>query len=120
MTYSQTYTVKSADTADTLGSGLLSVYATPAMIALMENTAAKAITDLEENLTTVGIEINAKHLRASLVGEALTCNAELTSHSGKIYEFYIEVFNSSQEKIGTAAHKRAAVNKTEFMKRLEK
>ena len=120
MTYSQTYTLNITDTADRFGSGLLPVYATPAMIALMENTATKAILDLTDNLTTVGIEINAQHLKASLVGENLTCNARLTSHTGKIYEFYIEVLNSNQEKIGTATHKRAAVNKTDFMERLKK
>ncbi|MGC3977833.1 MAG: thioesterase family protein [Paludibacteraceae bacterium] len=119
-TFTQTYIVLPTDTAEQYTSGILPVYATPAMIALMENTATKAIDDLDNDFTTVGIEINAKHLKASPVGETLTCRAELTVKTGKIYEFYIEVINSNGDKIGTATHKRAAVNKTDFMNKLQK
>ncbi|VBB43731.1 Thioesterase superfamily [uncultured Paludibacter sp.] len=119
-TFTQSYTVKSTDTAASFGSGLLSVFATPAMIALMENTATQTIDNLDDNFTTVGIEINARHLKASTIGETVICTAELINRDGKIYEFYIEVYNSRGDKIGTATHKRAAVNKIEFMKKLEK
>lgn len=119
MIYKQNYIVKSNDTAQQFTSGSLAVYATPAMIALMENTSTKAINDLDENFTTVGIEINAKHLKASLVGEELTCTAELVGKNGRMYDFYIEVINAKGDKIGTATHKRAAVNAVEFMKKLE-
>lgn len=116
--YTQKHIITSFETAKKYTSGNLDVYATPAMIALMENTCIKAIDDLDENSTTVGIEISAKHLKASVVGEELTCKAELTNKNGKIYEFYVEVTNSQGNKIGTATHKRAAVDTVEFMKKI--
>ncbi|MFV0471528.1 MAG: thioesterase family protein [Paludibacteraceae bacterium] len=117
--FTQSYTVKNSDTANKLLSGSLPVYATPAMIALMENTSTKAINDLDGDFTTVGIEIDTKHLKASQVGEILNCKAEIIEKKGKIYEFYIEVTNSNNEMVGTATHKRATVNKIDFMKRLK-
>jgi len=44
----QTIIVTPDQTAEHLGSGLLPVFSTPAMIALMENTAMKCINDLSE------------------------------------------------------------------------
>lgn len=116
--FSQKYIIKDSDTAVKMSSGSLEVYATPAMIALMENTATKAITDLSEEFTTVGIEVDAQHLKACSVGEEISCSAELVNVTGKIYEFYIEALNAKGEKIGTATHKRAIVNKEDFMKRV--
>ena len=46
-------------TAAQVGSGLLPVYATPAMIALMENTACQSVAPyLEEGQGTVGTLMN--------------------------------------------------------------
>ena len=44
----------------------LAVFATPAMIALIEETAWKSVADeLEEGCVTVGTSLNVKHLAAS-------------------------------------------------------
>ncbi len=104
--------------ASFLGSGFLDVFATPAMVALMENTASKVIDDLQEGFTTVGIEINVRHLKASRIGETVSCAATLVKQDGRIYEFDIEVTDSVGDIIGTATHKRAAVDIERFMKRV--
>ena len=61
-------------TAARVGSGLLPVYATPSMIALMENTACQSVAPyLEEGQGTVGTLMNVKHLAATPVGMTVRC-----------------------------------------------
>ncbi|MBP1665109.1 MAG: Thioesterase superfamily [Bacteroidetes bacterium] len=117
-TYTQQHLITVSETAAAMGSGSLEVFATPAMIALMENTAIQTIDDLETGFTTVGIEINVQHLRASKPGETVTCTAELVKHEGKLYEFQIVVENTKGDKTGTATHKRVAVRIEKFMNSL--
>ena len=59
-------TVDGGNVAATMGSGDLQVFATPAMVALMENAAMKAVADhLPEGSTTVGAEMNVTHIKPS-------------------------------------------------------
>ncbi|MBQ5718205.1 MAG: dihydrolipoamide acyltransferase, partial [Alistipes sp.] len=49
-------------TARAMGSGDMEVFATPAMVALMENAAMRAVAEaLPEGATTVGSEMNCSH-----------------------------------------------------------
>ena len=65
-------------TAKVMGSGELDVYATPAMIALMEETAYKSVSaELDEGMGSVGTLMNVKHVAASPVGMKITCQTEL-------------------------------------------
>ena len=116
--YSQQHLITVSETAAVMGSGNLEVYATPAMIALMENTAVQAIDNIETGFTTVGIEINVRHLKASKPGETVICTAELIKLEGKLYEFQIVVENANGDKTGTATHKRVAVRIDKFMNSL--
>ncbi len=116
--FSQQHLITEFETAAVIGSGILEVYATPAMIALMENTAVQAIDNIETGFTTVGIEINVRHLKASKPGETVICTAELIKQEGKLYEFQIVVENANGDKTGTATHKRVAVRIDKFMNSL--
>ena len=70
--------VTNENTAKTMGSGTLDVFATPAMIALMENTAYESVAaELEEGSGTVGTALNVKHVAATPVGMKVTCETEL-------------------------------------------
>ena len=74
ITGKQTITVTEEKTAQAMGSGTLPVFATPAMIALMENTASKSVeAKLDEGAGTVGTLINVKHVAATPVGMDVTC-----------------------------------------------
>ena len=70
--------VTEQQTAKYLGSGELAVFATPCMIALMENTAYKSVQPfLDPGQGTVGTLLNVKHLAATPVGMEVRCVSEL-------------------------------------------
>ena len=80
--------VEKEDTAQIVGSGSLLVYATPCMAALMEGAACEALEGfLSEDQTTVGIELNLKHVAATPVGMEVRAEAEVTAVEGKIITF---------------------------------
>lgn len=116
--FTQSTIVTETDTAQRMGSGSLQVYATPALVAFMENSACKLLDEIEEGYTTVGTAMDVKHLRASAIGEKITCIARLTAHEGRKYTFTIEVYNQKQECIATAVHERFCVNIERFMQKL--
>ncbi len=103
------------DTALEVGSGSLLVYATPCMAALMEGAACEAIAGaLEENETTVGIELNIQHLSATPVGMEVRAAAKVTAVEGKVITFSLSAFDEAGE-IGKGTHKRALVNAQRFL-----
>ena len=107
--------VEAADTALEVGSGSLRVYATPCMAALMEGAACEALDGfLSEDQTTVGIELNLKHVAATPVGMEVRAEAEVTAVEGKIISFTITAYDEAV-KIGEAGHKRAIVSVQKFL-----
>lgn len=102
-------------TAKTVGSGTLDVFATPAMIALMEQTAAESVEkELEQGTTTVGIKINVEHLAATPVGMNVSCQSTLVEVDGRKLVFDIEAFDEAG-MIGKAYHERFIVDSKRFM-----
>ncbi|MBR2327663.1 MAG: thioesterase family protein [Clostridia bacterium] len=108
-------TVTDEMTAARVGSGLLPVYATPQMAALMEQTAAESIeTMLPEGCTTVGTKLNLSHLSADPVGMELVCESVLTAVDGRRFEFHITV-SDSFGVVGECDHERFSVKRESFM-----
>ena len=63
--------VAQEDTAQAVGSGLVPVFATPRMIALMEQAAVNAVQSaLEPGQGTVGTRLDVKHSAATQIGRA--------------------------------------------------
>lgn len=118
-TFTQSTLVTKENTAQQMGSGSLLVYATPALVAFMENTACQLLEDIEEGYTTVGTLMDIKHLRASAIGEEIECTAELSAQDGRRYTFTIEAYNEKKECIATAVHERFCVNIQHFMQKLQ-
>jgi fluoroacetyl-CoA thioesterase len=120
LNYHTEITVGSNLTATFHGSGNLDVYATPAMIALMENTAMTCVQPgLPEGYSTVGIEVNIKHSKATPVGMKVRAEAILEKIDRNKLYFKVEAYDE-KGKIGEGSHVRYIVNAEEFMKRIIK
>lgn len=102
------------NSAKTMGSGTLDVFATPAMIALMEKTAWESVQPyLEEGSGTVGTLMNVKHVAASPVGMKITCETELTKVDGRALTFSVKAFDEAG-LIGEGEHERFIVYNEKF------
>ncbi len=110
--------VQLTDTAVNFGSGLIEVFATPAMIGLMEKTAQLSIQEqLTQGYITLGTEINVKHVKATPVGMKVYCNSELLSVDGKRLVFKISARDEAG-LIGEGTHHRYIVEADRFMEKL--
>lgn len=111
--------VTEENTAVKFGSGTVKVFASPAMVALMENASWKCVDPyLEEGQVTVGTSLEIKHLVATPVGMKVRARATLRVIDGKRLEFLVEAFDEI-EKIGEGLHERYIVNKDKFMAKTE-
>lgn len=107
--------VSETETAEHLGSGLVPVYATPALVALMENAAVRALQGhLPTGHTTVGGQIDLRHLAATPVGMQIRARAELTEVHKRRLIFRIQAWDEV-EQIGEASHVRFIVDEEAFM-----
>jgi fluoroacetyl-CoA thioesterase len=98
--------------------GMPMVYATPMMILEMEMTSGDAIRDrLAPGWTTVGTEVNIKHLAASPVGATVRTTSKVIAVERRVIRFEVEAFDG-ERKIGEGFHARGLVNLDAFNKRL--
>lgn len=116
--HSETLMVEHKDTAAVYGSGALEVFATPAMIALMEKTCLESVsTKVGDGNTTVGIAVNIKHLKASPVGSMIRCDAKLVEVDRKRLVFEVQCYEGDT-LIGEGVHERFVVESAKFMAKL--
>ncbi len=116
---SRCLTVDNTNTACALSSGALPVFATPAMAALMEATAAKSVAPLlEDGMTSVGTRLELSHISADPTGVTVICESELTEVDGRRLVFKITV-RDRKGIVGECVHERYIVNIESFMKRAE-
>ncbi|MDO5483340.1 MAG: thioesterase family protein [Desulfovibrionaceae bacterium] len=102
--------------AESVGSGLVRVFSTAMMIAGMERSAVSAVQAmLADGLTTVGTQVDVRHLAATPCGMEIRFEAVLTqiSPNGKGLTFSVQAWDALG-LIGEGTHQRVVVNKARF------
>ena len=106
------------DTAVRWGSGLVDAYSTPALVALVEQASVNAIEkSLTVDQTSVGVEVNIRHLAATPVDLTVRAVAKLVEIEGRMLKFNVEAFDD-KEKICEGTHARAVIDRTRFVDKL--
>lgn len=106
-------------TAAHIGSGLVKVFATPMMIALMEKTCASSVEPfLEAGQGTVGTHVNVSHSAATPVGMKVHCESELVEVDRRRLTFRV---TASDERgiIGEGTHERFIIDSAKFQAKVD-
>ena len=112
-------TVSADKTAVAYGSGTVEVFATPAMIALMEQTSMESVAAfIPEQYVTVGTEVSIKHFKATLPGKTVSCFSKLILSQGNKLVFEVTASDESGV-IGSGTHTRYIVDKLDFINKLK-
>ena len=118
LTYTCTKVVSESDLALNVGSGDMRVFATPAMMALMEEAAMKAVAPyLPEGSTTVGGHISSSHLHPTAEGRTVSATATLMMEEGRKLTFKVKA-EDEKGVIGEGEHLRFVVDRERFMSKL--
>ncbi len=112
-------TVDETSCACSVKSGSLQVFATPIMIALMEEACCNAcITLIEDGETTVGTKISVTHDKASPLGAVITACASLEEVDGRRLVFSVTASDGNGNVIGKGKIERFLVYSEKFMKKV--
>lgn len=91
--------------------GHVDKFSTPAMISLMERAAIAAVDPyMEEGQTSVGFEVNVRHLAPSDIGATVIAHAELVEVNRNRLNFNVEAYDGDR-KIGEGTHRRAIIER---------
>lgn len=122
MEIGQTYTsqllVEERHLAINVGSGDLSVLATPVMVMLMENAAMKSVADtIADDETTVGAQVSVSHLRPTPLADTVNATATLVEIDGRKLTFRV-IAEDSKGLVGEGTHVRYIVNRERFVSKI--
>lgn len=115
----QSQLVTPENTAKTMGSGTLDVFATPALVALAEKTCWMSVApELEEGCGTVGTRLELDHSAPTPVGMTVTCESELTAVEGRKLVFRVTL-HDEKGPVGGGVHERFIINDVKFAAKAE-
>ena len=101
-----------------IGSGLVEVFATPMMVALIEQTCLESVLpQLEEGQGTVGTLVNVSHVSATPVGMRVWCDSELVEVDRRRLVFKVKAYDECG-LIGEGTHERFIIDNAKFMEKL--
>ena len=106
-------TVTSLNTAKAMGSGSLEVFATPSMVALMEQAAVNSL-NLPVGQSSVGTSLSITHTAATPLGAIVSATAELIEIDRRRLVFMVEVRDEAGQ-IGEGKHERFIIDVEPFL-----
>lgn len=107
-------TVTPEMSAARVGSGLVDVFATPMMIALIEKTCNESVLPcLEDGQGTVGTLVNVSHTAATPMGMRVWCESELVEVDRRRLVFKVKAFDECGI-IGEGIHERFIIDTVKF------
>ena len=102
-----------------VGSGLVDVFATPMLVALVEQTCYESVLPhLDEGQGTVGTLVNVSHLSATPIGRRVWCDSELVEVDRRRLVFHVKAFDDCG-LIGEGTHERFIIDTAKFMDKLK-
>lgn len=111
-----TTTVNQQNTAQAVGSGSLEVFATPMMVALMEEAAVNCLAEfLPEGITSVGTKISTTHTSPTPLDKTITATATITAVDRRRVDFAVTAEDEAGS-IGVGTHSRFLVESEAFLK----
>ena len=85
-------------------------FSTPSMIGLMEGASIEAVRELlEEGQTSVGYEVNVRHIAPADIGATIIAHAELVEVERNRMLFNVTALDG-ETKIGEGTHRRAIIS----------
>ena len=105
-------------TAAVIGSGGLPVLSTPSLIAYIENVCYEWLeTQLDESFTSVGTQMEIRHLKPTKVSEKVTIEVEIIEKNHRNTTFNCLATHQGVT-IATAFHKRSVVEIQSFLEQI--
>ena len=112
-------TITPAMSAARVGSGLVDVFATPMLVALVEQTCYESVLPcLDEGQGTVGTLVNVSHLSATPIGKRVWCDSELVVVDRRRLVFSVKAYDEAG-LIGEGSHERFVIDIDKFMQKLQ-
>ena len=110
----QSVSVTAANTAKTMGSGTLDVFATPALVALAEKTCWMSVAPA----LAEGTKLELEHTAPTPVGMTVTCESELVAVEGRKLTFKVSLYDE-KGPVGGGTHERFVIHNDKFAAKAE-
>ncbi|MBQ8702750.1 MAG: thioesterase family protein [Bacteroidales bacterium] len=112
-------TVTPEMSAARVGSGLVDVFATPMLVALVEQTCYESVLPyLAEGQGTVGTLVNISHTSATPIGKRVWCDSEVVEIDRRRLVFKVTAYDEAGP-IGEGTHERFVIDTERFMAKLK-
>ena len=112
------FVVESRHAIDFAEGGMPAVLSTPWLIWFLEHAARAAVLSLlEPGESTVGMEIQVRHLAPTPVGQTVTCRARVLFADSSEVSFQLEA-SDERERIARGSHRLRVIRVDRFAERV--